>query len=104
MSDTSAITVVWSSYGHQFMGTDAPNHEQCLRCGAMFELVPDDEEDPSHGAYVAADGSEPIGCPGASVAWRHGYPGERYCDLPECDPSEPCEHVDHDCNCLFCDS
>lgn len=97
------IVSVWSSYGHRFMGTNSPEYESCMTCGAMFELrkTPDG---PSDGEYVAADGSEPIQCTGDTGS-VHGYMGEKYC--MECTHDDgPCEHerATDDCNCLFCSS
>lgn len=94
------ITSVWSSYGHRFIGGDCD--ESCLTCGAMYTLVAD-SDDPTRGEYQAVNGDDPVQCTG-DTTMAHGYPGERVCHDPTCDPSEPCEHVTHDCNCLLCDS
>ena len=83
MSNSERITSVWSAYGHTFIGEDG--HESCLTCGAVYELVADDPEDPTHGAYQASNGDEPVQCAGTSA--RHG--DERAED-------------DHSCNCLLC--
>jgi hypothetical protein len=87
------IVSVWSSYGHRFMSTDSPEHKSCLTCGAMYQLV--DHFDGS-GEYTAGDGSQPMACTG-DTTMSHGYPGER-------DDDNGRLTVDHDCNCLFCNS
>lgn len=92
---------VWSSYGHRFMSTDDERHESCLTCGAMYELI--DHGDGS-GEYHAGNGDEPMPCTG-DTGMAHGYPGERHCHEHPLDRSgHECEHVDHNCNCLLCDS
>lgn len=84
----SAITSVWSSYGHRFISEDG--YERCLTCGAVYELVPNPSYPGStRGDYIAADGSEPRQCSG-DPSEVHGHPGERE-DGP-----------DHHCNCLLC--
>jgi hypothetical protein len=93
--------VVESSYGHRFMGTDTPEHEACLICGGMWELVNRGDDT---GRYQSADGSAPADCTG-DTGQAHGYPGERYCHehtAPRDYSDHDCSHVDHDCNCLFC--
>lgn len=87
--DATAITSVWSSHGHTFMGTGEYEHdenddrrilgvyESCLTCGAEYVLraTPDAFSD---GAYSTWNGDEPTECTGSS-------------------------HEDHDeCNCLHC--
>lgn len=96
---TTGIVSVWSSYGHAFMSTDPEGHEVCLTCGATYALVPE-EGDSTSGRYVAANGDAPMACTG-DTGRVHGLHGERYCH--EHQHSE-CEHVTHECNCLFCDS
>jgi hypothetical protein len=93
------LVVVESSHGHRFMGTDTPEHEACLICGGMWELVNRGDDT---GRYQTADGSAPAYCTG-DTGQIHGYAGERYCDEHRATVSEnECSHVDHDCNCLFC--
>jgi hypothetical protein len=92
------ITSVWSSFGHRFMSTDDPDHESCLTCGAMFQLVRRGD-DHSAGDYTTASGDAPMTCTG-DTGMVHGYPGERYCHEHE----DECSHVNHDCNCILCDS
>lgn len=87
--NTSQIVVVWSAFGHRFIGEDG-NHEQCLTCGAVFQLLPE-PSDPARGSYCAVDGSDPVWCSG-DTGTVHGYPSERE-DGPN-----------HGCNCLLCDS
>lgn len=87
--DTSRVVSVWSAYGHTFIGEDG-NHEQCLTCGALYQLLPADD-DPTRGRYCAANGDDPNNCT-HDTSMVHGYPGERE-DGPN-----------HDCNCLLCDS
>ena len=94
------ITAVWSSYGHDFQSCEE-RCVTCIRCGAHYELSPE-RDDPTYGTYHAADGSEPMEC-SRDTSMTHGYPKERFCW--ECDGSEDgCEHCNHDCNCLACDS
>jgi hypothetical protein len=75
---TQPIVSVWSAYGHEFLHEDG--YGSCIRCGAEFELIRDDPEDPAHGAYVAPNGDEATRCAGT----RHGEEG------------------DPDCNCCYC--
>lgn len=91
------MTSVWSSYGHRFITGSEPRHDECLVCGAVYEIraTPDGIADSE---YVAADGTEPMGCTGVT-GLVHGYPGERYCLA--CWSSE-CVHCQFDCNCLLC--
>lgn len=99
----TAITSVWSSYGHRFMSTDDERHESCLTCGAMYELSPL-ADDPTRGEYHAANGDEPMEC-SRDTGMAHGYLGERYChehQHPRDYSEHECEHVAHTCNCLFC--
>lgn len=91
-SEIEQVTSVWSAHGHRFMGTDDPNDETCLTCGAMYRLVAL-EDDPTRGEYVTASGETPMQCTG-DTSMVHGYPGERHGEGT----------VDHNCNCLFCDS
>lgn len=106
MTDTSQVTIVWSAYGHRFMGEDGG--EACITCGARYTLIVPDPSDPTYGQYVNGAGEDPQECT-HNTTMAHGYPGERVCpgahDGPgaTCDPSEPCEHIDHECNCLLCD-
>ena len=81
------ITHVWSSFGHRFMSDDG-DHESCLTCGAMYQLVRR-ADDPTGGDYTAANGDDPMFCTG-DTSMAHGYPGE-----VDGDPHP-------DCNCLFC--
>lgn len=100
MTDTSMITSIWSAYGHRFMsdgnGDDEYGYttESCLTCGAMYQLSAD-EDDATRGTYTAIDGSEPHTCTG-DTSMSHGYPGER-------DDSNGA-NVDHNCNCIRCNS
>ncbi len=88
-TDTSNVVSVWSAYGHRFIG-DEDNYEQCLTCGALYQLLAF-EDDPSRGEYLTADGSAPMEC-SRDTSMVHGYPGERE-DGPN-----------HNCNCISCDS
>lgn len=107
--DTAYRSHVLSSYGHRFMGTDGPTHESCMTCGGMWELVPTDDR-PHVGRYVSSAGLSADPCSG-DTSMGHGYPGERHCDAEGgmgCDESRDgdaeqlCAHIDHSCNCLFC--
>lgn len=93
---------VWSSYGHRFMSTDDPMHDSCLVCGAMFMLVwtPDG---PAEGDYATCSGEAVKPCTG-DTSMVHAYPGEGYCHACDAFGDEPCQHMAHGCNCLFCDS
>ena len=95
ISDNSQVVSVWSAYGHRFTGTDSPEHESCLTCGAMYALVAL-ADDPTRGEYVTIGGDEPAECTG-DTSMAHGYPGERVCD-------DGCEHCMHQCPCILCDS
>jgi hypothetical protein len=99
-TDTSAVVSVWSAHGHRFMSTDDENTEQCITCGAMYQLLAD-AEDPRTGYYLTSVGDEPAECSG-DTAMTHGYPGERHCE--HCDQPEGCEHCNHQCPCILCDS
>lgn len=96
------ITSVWSAYGHRFM-SDGDGYESCLTCGAMYELA---DLGDGRGEYRALDGSEPMECT-RDTSMAHGYAGERYChehQHPRDYSDHACSHVDHECNCLLCDS
>jgi len=94
------VSSVWSSYGHHFI-CDGDESSRCLRCGAAYDLIPDGA-DPTSGKYVTSSGDEPDECTG-DVQMCHGYPSERWCDA--CDGSEEgCEHCNHSCPCLLCNS
>lgn len=106
-----SVTSVWSQYGHRFMsdgnGDDEWGYstESCLVCGALYQLQPD-PDDPTRGEYMASDGSTPMECTG-DTGMAHGYPGERYChehQHPRDRSEHECEHVNHNCNCLLCNS
>lgn len=97
---TSLVTVVWSAYGHRFSHED--ENESCFQCGAQYALRVD-PDDPTRGGYVNGRGETPMDC----VELRdlvHGI--ERNCERDNGKPCngghEPCEHTDHDCNCLLC--
>lgn len=90
------ILSVWSEHGHRFIGTDSEEHESCLRCGALYALVPD-AGDPTRGEYLTSRGKVPQECSG-DTGRVHGYPGERVCDC-----EDGCEHCKHDCSCILCD-
>lgn len=85
----TAITHVWSNFGHKFMSTDCDEHESCLTCGALYQLVRH-EDDPTGGDYTAANGDDPTECT-HDTSMAHGYPGERVDG-----------NTDHNCNCLLC--
>lgn len=97
-SDNSRVSSVWSSHGHRFMSDgDGEGYASCLMCGAMYQLRAL-AEDPTRGEYVANNGDEPNACTG-DTSMAHGYPGER----DEGTPDYPLT-VDHNCNCIRCDS
>jgi hypothetical protein len=89
----SAITSVWSSYGHTFMSDGEEPYESCLTCGAMYQLLPV-EGDPTRGEYSANNGDEPKACT-YNTSMGHGDPYE--CGD---DPDDP--NYLHDCNCVVC--
>jgi hypothetical protein len=95
MTDASTVHVVWSSYGHTFLAVD--DYQQCLTCGAVYELVRDEPTDPSHGAYVARDGSEAEDCSG-NPEMVHGEAPCAKCE----DDGNGCDNCQHSCNCLLC--
>lgn len=102
---SAEITSVWSSYGHRFISDGGEDTESCLTCGAMYQLVAN-EDDPTRGEYMAANGDAPMECSG-DTGMAHGYPGERYChehQHPRDTSEHECEHVSHECNCILCDS
>jgi hypothetical protein len=88
-TDNSQVVSVWSAYGHRFMSTDSPEHESCLTCGAMYQLLAL-SDDPTRGEYLASNGDAPMEC-SQDTSMSHGYPGERVGD-----------NVDHICNCVAC--
>lgn len=101
--DVSQVSSVWSAYGHRFMSTDEPTHESCLICGAMFQCLAL-ADDPTRGEYMTAAGDEPQQCTG-DTSMVHGYPGERVCTVNGGRGCEDgCQHCEHDCNCVSCDS
>ena len=103
-SDTSQIVTVWSDYGHRFIGGD-DGRATCLTCGGLWQLIPN-TDDPTSGLYTSTTGEDPVPCPGTDAGWAHGYPAERHCDPCYGRPDNPdnmCEHVTHNCNCMFCD-
>jgi hypothetical protein len=99
--DPYNINSVWSSYGHEFIGTGEYEqddndrmrgvYESCLTCGAEYVLraTPDAFSD---GEYQTSSGDEPAQCKGIGASC-HG----------ECDRSgdERCE-PDETCPCLRC--
>ncbi len=91
-TDTAQVTSVWSAYGHRFIGTDAPEHEACLICGALYQLLAF-ADDPTRGEYLTAAGEQPADCT-RDTSMVHGYPGER----------DGNGTIDHTCPCLSCDS
>jgi hypothetical protein len=95
------ITSVWSSYGHRFYATDSPEYECCMTCAAVYKLIETPDE-PWSGRYVNNRGEQPNECTG-DTGMMHGYPGERCC--LDCNGSPSlCSHVEHNCDCLACDS
>lgn len=89
------INSVWSSYDHTFIGSD--DYEDCLTCGAQYELVHAAESQLSSGRYRTSNGDDPMNCSG-DTSMVHG---EGYCDC-DCDDEDGCEHCRHDCNCIIC--
>ena len=61
--DVSDVVSVWSQYGHRFMSTDDENHEACLTCGAMYQLLAR-ADDPTRGEYLTNAGEIPQDCTG----------------------------------------
>lgn len=89
------------SGGHRMMSVDGDS-VSCLTCGALYDVVPTGD-DPRDVEYVNVRGELAGACSGQTDL-AHGYSGERDCGDAACDPSEPCEHESHDCDCLLCDS
>jgi hypothetical protein len=81
---TQPITSVWSNHGHRFLHEDG--YASCLTCGGEWELIHDDPEDPSHGAYVASNGDAATECLGTTA--QHG--------------EDRAEDDDRPCNCVLC--
>lgn len=97
----SMITVVWSAYGHTFITEDGT--PTCLNCGAGYTLSPVPERGDNYGRYHANNGDDPMDC--YDLRGKvHGI--ERNCEVDNgrscTEYGEPCEHTDHDCNCVFC--
>lgn len=94
------FTTIESNYGHRFVSTDRVGYDTCLVCGAMYELV---DRDDRTVRYITALGNDPMECTG-DTGMIHGYPGERYCHEHDTldGEGETCEHVGHECSCLFC--
>lgn len=59
-----AIYVYWTLHGHVFQGSD--DVQECLHCGASYELVHDEPDNPSHGRYRTWNGDDPIECTATS--------------------------------------
>lgn len=118
------ILSVWSDYGHTFLsdGDDDTDDEgrtlghyvSCLTCGAHYVQRPTADggwDDPDvayiRGEYVTNAGEEPAECSG-DTSMIHGYRGERegVCDYTNQHVGwgETCEHCDHACPCVLCDS
>jgi hypothetical protein len=101
----SAITSVRSTNGHTFMGTDSPDQEDCLTCGAQYRLVDDGA---GSGHYENTIGEQPKHC-SYHTDLVHGY--ERHCEADNGRPCEAadlfgdgaCTHTAHACDCLLCD-
>ena len=74
------VVSVWSAYGHRFIGTDAPEHESCLTCGAMYVLV---NLGGGRGEYTATNGAEPMPCTG-DTSMAHGYETSSICNCVCC--------------------
>lgn len=87
---------VWSSYGHRFMSDSCDCCETCLTCGASYRLVETPDDKVSTHEYQTNSGDQPKECSG-DTGRCHGY--ERYCH----EHDDPCEHTEHDCNCVLCD-
>jgi len=96
----SLVVSVWSAYGHRFLWEDG--RKACFACGAVYDLVAD-SDDPTRGEYVNRRGDAAMSCADLRDL-VHGI--ERNCEVDNGKPcnggSEPCEHTDHDCNCLQC--
>jgi hypothetical protein len=99
ITDVSRVVSVWSEYGHRFMSDGGEGTESCLTCGAMYQLMAS-AEDPTRGEYMAANGDAPMDCTG-NTSLAHGYAGERHCHEHAPDY---CACVEHNCNCLLCNS
>jgi hypothetical protein len=106
--DTRYRTLLSTSHGHRWMGTDNPGQESCLTCGGVWTLAPDLEYDPDggYGSYFASNGDHADECSG-DTSREHGY--ERHCDMGDSgrsceafDETGTCVHTGHDCNCVGC--
>lgn len=82
---------------HTWISQD-DNYVSCLTCGYLAEdTTPDDV---TANGIRNIRGDQPGHCTG-DTSLAHGYPGERYCHT--CNSTE-CEHTQHECDCLLCDS
>lgn len=82
---------------HRWIGQD-DYYVSCLTCGYLAEdTTPDDI---TANGIVNIHGDAPGPCT-YNTSLVHGYPGERYCH--DCNTSD-CEHTNHDCDCMSCDS
>ncbi len=79
------IISVWSAYGHRFISDGGEDTKSCLICGAVYVLR---DLGDGRGEYTTITGDEPQECSHDTLR-SHG---------------QDCEHVDHDCNCVLCDS
>jgi hypothetical protein len=62
----TTIVAVWSNYSHRFLAEDG--YQNCLSCGAQFELVHDSKSDVSHGRLRGHLGEAPQECTGPDVS------------------------------------
>ncbi|MCF2531174.1 hypothetical protein [Yinghuangia soli] len=104
--DWQPITHVWSQFGHRFYSAgcahdDGSSCEQCMTCGARYELRPR-ADDPGGGDYQTANGDDPTDCTGDTAMCHGDQPCQADNGRPCNDSTEPCPHESHECNCLLC--
>ena len=96
------ISSVWSTYAHQFVGTDTPEIDSCLVCGGQWRLI---DLGDGRGEYVDRNGGTPDRCSGDNER-VHGY--ERNCEADngrqcqECANGGTCRRVNHNCDGECC--
>lgn len=89
----------YSAAGHRFTPNGDATSDTCLTCGAVYTAAADPEQ-PAALHHSTWWGADPEPCSGDTDR-VHGYPGDRWCLL---DDTDDCEHTQHSCTCLLCDS
>lgn len=98
---------IWYGGGHRWMSTGEVDEDSCLTCGVTATLRPETGGDGDYGCYYGGDGELIIACTGRTDL-SHGYERlcegatGRGCDAWRASGGEACEHVNHTCNCNYC--